>query len=288
MIVHGIPDESIGSCPDGVLAKSSAGAVRHDLRQHEAHRERSERLPQPEADRVAIDGVDRHEQLKRALVWRDEARFQQARERVDDIGRCQLVAVVKTNAAPERCDVFGGLGVVETLREIRDCAQMLVERHEAVVDQLSRFLRHIISRNPRVEVVGRAHDRDDDDVGIGRWAMKAGRGEDSKHAEPHVAAGFSWPVAVRLNCGPSGGFGAPGPSSYVLLQVRQQAQGFERRDAIDVHGLERGPHAVVDGRRRLEQPELLLGLRGRAAQRRPAAPRELVAFEGLAESRARG
>src|SRR4051812_28050103 len=66
--------------------------------------------------------------------------------------------------------------------------------------------------------------------------------------------------------------------SQLLLQFGDQRQRRHRRHVIDLDGGELLPQRVVV-RRRLEQRELTLRIGAGAADRRPAAARELVAFE---------
>ena len=58
MVVNGVRHEPVRSGANRVLAKRSAGAVGHDLRQDQVDRERAERLLEPEDDRVPVGRVD--------------------------------------------------------------------------------------------------------------------------------------------------------------------------------------------------------------------------------------
>ena len=122
------------------------------------------------------------------------------------------------------------------------------------------LLRRIVGADARVEVVGPARDADDDDVGVGGRPLEACRQADATHRQHG-----------RQRRSPH--------ASRVLLQLGEQrrarrAASCDRRRCA----ASRCAQPIVGGRR-LEQPELLLRLRRRAADRRPAAARQLVALE---------
>ena len=89
-------------------------------------------------------------------------------------------------------------------------SKAVVEREQAVEDQLVNLLRRVVEADARVEVVRAAGDGDDDDVGVGDRPIdaRAGqRGEDDERAASLL--GF-------------------------LLEPGEQRERLERRHAVDV------------------------------------------------------
>ena len=99
-IVGRVADEAVRPGADRMLVKVRGRAVGHD-RDHQVDRKRPERLLQREHDGVAIARVDRLDHAIGALARRQERGIEQAPEREDDVGRSQLVAVVKPDAAAQ-------------------------------------------------------------------------------------------------------------------------------------------------------------------------------------------
>ena len=124
------------------------------------------------------------------------------------------------------------------------------------------FCDDIVGADARVEVVRPARDADDDDVRVGGGALR-GRPQPAQAATQQREADRARPASrARRPSSARPAASAPRAASCDRCRARRAAR-----------------EARSSGGRRLEQPELLLRLARRAADRRPAAARQLVALE---------
>ena len=155
--------------------------------------------------------------------------------------------------------------MLEPLGEIGHDAQVLVERHQVAEDQLRRLAATLVGADARIEVVRAAVTPTTRMFGFGGRAGAGSRRRQGSAATP--GAGFSLldrPVGMSL-------------SSF--FSSASSGQRFDRRHPVDVERGEPLAQRRSSGCRRLKQPELPLRLGRRAADRRPAAARQLVALE---------
>jgi hypothetical protein len=115
-----------------------------------------------------------------ALARRHEVRVEKAPERVDDIRRGQLVAVVEAHVALERHDIGRRRWVVQPLGKVRPHAHVAVEVEQMVEDQLMDLLRGIVEADARIEVVRCGGNRDDENIRIRRGPLQAGSAEEQQ------------------------------------------------------------------------------------------------------------
>src|SRR6185503_15456557 len=99
-IVDGILNEAVRPCPDGVVANLRTSAGRHDWLS-EVDRKRCERLLKREHNGIAVSRIHRLNFVVSTSFQRYESGIEKGPERVNDVGRRQLVAVVELHAASQ-------------------------------------------------------------------------------------------------------------------------------------------------------------------------------------------
>ena len=216
-IVDRVANEPVRSGADRVIARTRRPAPSGTMRHDEVDRKRSERLLQREHDGVAVARVDRLRARGSRPCAARRSRIEEAPERVDDVGRRQLVAVVEADAASQRDDVGGRDRGCRGARPAR--ARRAGGRRASSGRRRSAGRSSATHRRCRCAdrgCSGRSGSPTTRTFGIRRRTLKAADGATQQRAGPRKRQ-----LAGRHPCA-------------LFLQLRQQRQRFERRHAIDV------------------------------------------------------